>query len=112
MMSRRFPDRAAENDALGQLTEPCTEILVVEFQVWAAVLTHGPTAWAPPVLGKVVWQESREPTPGVVERCPSPRGTAVGSVGTPGVATAGPTKLPSVAPSTAPTAMPRIAWVR
>jgi hypothetical protein len=75
------PEIVTLNEASGQLTLPCTVILVSEFQVLEVVLIHGPTTWAPWLDGKVVWHESTLPTLAVVEILPSPSGIAAGLTG-------------------------------
>jgi hypothetical protein len=66
-MIRRLPDTATEKVAWGQDTEPPTPIFVREFHVPALVSIHGPTVDAPPAEGKLVTQESTEPTFGVLD---------------------------------------------
>src|SRR5450631_3669349 len=78
---RSAPLRVTENLASGHVTAPFTAGLVRGSQVLVAVSIHGPTTEAPPIDGKVVTQESTEPTLGEDETYPSPRGTADGSTG-------------------------------
>jgi hypothetical protein len=70
-----------EKRAAGQDTDPLTEVLDSESHVFVAVSIQGPSVVAPPWVGKVVMQESTEPTSGVVETWPSPRGMAAGLTG-------------------------------
>ena len=81
VMTRWAPETVMENRAWGHATEPPTATLVRESQVLSAVLIHGPTTEAPPCVGKLVTQESTEPTFGDVDTYPSPSGMAAGLIG-------------------------------